>query len=545
MRPPSATGLDARAPVRRLPMPWLESPRGVGLLVATGVLMGISPRLIPVLAADFPLNDGGLFLAMADDLRRSEFALPITTGYNLDSIPFAYPPLAIYMLAFLAGLGIDPIEVLRWLPALISVLTLPLVYLVARDLLGSWRLAGMAVGVFAILPRSYEWLITGGGLTRSLGMFLALLAIWQGVRLIRWPSRTHVALTGLAGGLTLLTHPEAAMFVFLSLGLFLLSFGRSVRLFTLMAGAGVIGIAVALPWLVTTAARHGTDILVGAADTRTAQLAQTLRELLFGHFTGAADLNVFLGIGLLGLLVQVARRRYLLPAWFAVVSVGIVAAGFTYAMVPWAMLTAIVLSEVVLPAVARLVPVRQYGRAVMAAGLVGAGLLSSLATGYDTNAPLHSLSRDQRIAMEWVSSHLPEDARVAVITGVPWQIDATSEWFPVLARRHSLATPQGYEWTQAFGERVRRHGALQQVCARRTLGCLDSWLGEFSLAVDYVYVPKGKLAGLGSQGDCCPAMRTAIRDAHVVYDGAGATIVRMERAARASRQGEGTAPSTP
>lgn len=359
-------------------------------------------------------------------------------------------------------------------------------------------------------------------------MLFALLAIWQGVRLIRWPSRTHVALTGLTGGLTLLTHPEAATFVLISLGIFLLSFGRSPRAIGYVVASGVIGVAVALPWLVIVTMKHGASVLLSAADTRSAQFVTTLRELVFGHFIGAVDLNLFLGIGLLGLFLQLGRRRYLLPAWVASVSVLIVAAGFTFAMVPWAILTAIVLAEVILPAAGRLAPHPPYATAVMTAGLVGAGLLSSLATGYAEDAPLHAVSGEQRISMEWASVHLPSDARVAVITGLPWQIDATSEWFPVLSQRHSVATPQGYEWMPAFNQRRLSHGALQQVCARRGLGCVETWGKHYEVEVDYVYIPKGKLGGLGSRGDCCPAIRSEVKSTlRVVYDGPGATIARI------------------
>ncbi|MDA8201717.1 MAG: hypothetical protein M0Z49_02965 [Chloroflexi bacterium] len=50
-----------------------------------------------------------------------------------------------------------------------TVLMLPVFYLLARRLLGSWLPAVVALGAFALLPRTFDWLIPGGGVTRAPG----------------------------------------------------------------------------------------------------------------------------------------------------------------------------------------------------------------------------------------------------------------------------------------------------------------------------------------------------------------------------------------
>lgn len=506
---------------------WQHGWREVALYLLPALVLGAVVRLVPVLAADFPLNDGGLFLAMMEDIERAGFILPATTTYNLDSIPFAYPPLALYQGAGLMAIGLDPVVLLRVIPVVLSIATIPLVYVVAKDLLGSWLTAGVAALSFALLPRSYEWLITGGGITRSLGMLFALLAIWQGTRLIVRASPLRVVLTGVLGGLTLLTHPEASIFVVVTLAVFLLAFGRSRRALVSVAAAGGIGLLVAAPWWVSVIGAHGPDALLGAAGSRSLVFAHVLRDFVFGQFTGASALDIFLGIGFVGLLIQFGRRRYLLPLWLVSVVALILGAGFTFATVPWAMLTAVAIVEVILPAASRLVRVPDRGRFVVASGLLGAGVLASLATGYGVSSPIHGLSVEQREAMAWVKANVPQDAQFVVVTGTEWWLDATSEWFPALARRESLATVQGYEWTDAFLARAARSNALQDQCARRLATCLDSWQEYFDVRVDYVYLANGRLAGLASPDDCCPALRADLRRSfEVVYEGDGATIIR-------------------
>lgn len=500
--------------------------REILLLMVPAVLLGAVVRLVPMLTVDFPLNDGGLFVVMSEDLRSAGFVLPEATTYNLDSIPFAYPPLALYLVAGLAGIGFDPFALARWIPFVASVATIPLVYLVSNELINSWRAAAVAAMAFALIPRGYEWLITGGGLTRGPGMVAALITVWLGLRLIKGSkSLARLVLTGVCGGVTALTHPEASVFVAVTLAVFLMSAGRSWGSVRSVLLAGAIGLITSAPWWVTVLSVHGPSVLIGAADSRTVQFGYAARQFIFGNFTGASDLNIFLGLGFIGLLLELARRRYFVPVWLVAIAAIIVSAGFTFAALPWAILMAIGVTEVVVPTVGRLAGEQPRVRLVVVGGLLAAGALSSLATGYSTASPLHGLSTEQREAMEWVRTETAVDATFVIVSGTRWQHDATSEWFPVIARRHSLATVQGYEWTDEFADRAGKHQLLQDLCAFRTLGCVQSWLDHFDLEANYIYVPKGQLAGLASPGDCCPALREDLtRSLEVVYDGDGATV---------------------
>jgi len=508
--------------------------RGAATVLAEAVLLaalavGALVRAVPVLSTGFPLHDGGLFLVMIQDLRDAGFVLPHTTTYNLDQIPFVYPPFALYLTAALNAIGFDLIVLIRFIPLLASIATIPVVYLIALHLSERRSIAAVSAIAFALAPRSYEWLVVGGGLTRAPGTLFALLAIWQGMRLIRQPSPGRIALTGILGGLTVLTHPEASLFCLVSLALLAVARGRNRQALGAMVVAAVIAAAVAAPWIWATAAQHGPGVLIGAANSRNTGLGATLRSLLFGQFTGATAFDVFLGLGFIGALLEVGRARYFVPIWVLAIPALVVAAGFTYAMVPWSILIAVAVVDVLLPAVARLTHGRRFGRPVLELGLLGAGVLASLATGYATTSPLHALGAENRTAMTWSATNLPDGAKVAVVTGLGWWNDATSEWFPAIARRVSVATPQGYEWTAKFARRQEIYRVLQDTCAVRLAECVLRWADKYGVAVDYVYVPKGKLAGLASDVDCCPALRESLRRSYpVVYDGAGATIVRIE-----------------
>src|SRR5436309_1940127 len=170
-----------------------QIPVGPALLGAALVL-GLVLRLAPILLADFPLGDGGLFAVMAQDLRRSGFALPEFTTYNGGGIPFAYPPLGLYLLALAPG---DPISTERWLPLVWSMLAIPAAYLLARELSGSRR-AGVASVIFAVMP--ITWAIEGGGVTRALAFALFLYALWRLTVLLRRPGLRNAVVAGVLFG---------------------------------------------------------------------------------------------------------------------------------------------------------------------------------------------------------------------------------------------------------------------------------------------------------------------------------------------------------
>lgn len=101
-------------PVKRLNLPLTEISV---VFLFWAMLFGAVVRFTPVILTDFPINDGGLFYVMAEDLRRAGYVLPDYTTYNAASIPFAYPPLGIYFVAILSDIFMIPsLQLFRWLP---------------------------------------------------------------------------------------------------------------------------------------------------------------------------------------------------------------------------------------------------------------------------------------------------------------------------------------------------------------------------------------------------------------------------------------------
>lgn len=495
--------------------PWLPN----ALILALIVVIGLAMRAVPVIGTGAPLNDGGLFVAMAEDIRRAGFALPETTSYNQDGLPFAYPPLGLYLLAALTEFtGIPAIQWIRFVPLVFATASIVLVYPVAVHVLGARSLGLTATMAFALLPRSYEWLIVGGGITRAPGLFLALGAINLALLTVRRPEmsvRKAVA-AALVLGLAGLTHPEAAVFGGVSIALLVLSACPRRQGAAVVALVGLTAAIVVAPWIVIVLLRHGAEPFLAASESR--NLAQALLRLASLDFTGAPVLPVVGILGAAGFVLEAIHGRYLLPGWIVLIFLTTPAAAATFSMLPWALLIA---------SVANYVPRKRRLRNLLAAGAVLAfAIVSAYLAPLRLDSPLWALSDDERAAMAWIERETPADAQFLVVAGIRWEADASSEWFPVLAQRHSVGTPQGYEWTSraTWTERVATHDAAAR-CALDGPSCLDDQVA--ATGVDYVYIPKGPRAGPLSRSDCCAALRAALRlgpGYSVVYDGPGASI---------------------
>ena len=173
------------------------------------LLVGGYIRLSMGLTATFPLNDGGLFYQMTQELVANHFRLPLFTAYNHLDIPFAYPPLAFYLTGALNQLfGWSLLDIYRIFPAVITVLTIPAFYLLARDLTDDDNHLSLAVLIFALLPVTYVWAIMGGGVARSLAYLFALLALHYVIKLFRNQRNKYLLPAALLLSAAILSHPE-------------------------------------------------------------------------------------------------------------------------------------------------------------------------------------------------------------------------------------------------------------------------------------------------------------------------------------------------
>jgi hypothetical protein len=347
---------------------------------------------------------------------------------------------------------------------------------------------------------------------------------------------------GTLAGLTLLTHPAAALFTAISAALIWTFEGRNRQSLAWSGAAVGVAFLVAAPWATLVIQHHGVagllDIQNNGPDPRS-----TLISLVVGRITGNPFVDPLALLGLGMAILSLVRRRLLLPIWF-------LAAAFLawqYAMVPLGLLVGVATVDLAVvgdrstrrsdwpraPGAPAAFGSARWGPSV---GLGLLALILIIETGaaglavFNPGAPLHALSPERREAMAWIAANLEDDARFAVVSGDSWAVDPDSEWFPALAQRVSVATVQGSEWLggAAFREQLTAHGKLQDCVEAGSVACVRAWLADWR--VDYLFIPKGHRHGPNSVPDCCADLRAdLIGDPSFtpIYDGGGASILRV------------------
>jgi hypothetical protein len=523
------------------PRPTALSSRRVELLaVSVPLLLGMLVRIAPVAGAGFPVGDGGMFYVMVREIQQAGMAIPATTAYNGAGIPFAYPPLGLWLVALLGNiLPVSLPDLFQWWPVFCSILMLPVFYLLARRLLGSWFAAVVALGAFALLPRSFEWFIVGGGVTRAPGYLFALLAMYAMLLALDTHRRRFVAGAALAAGLAIMTHPNAALLTVLSLvalaTLQRLSRRSLATLAVVLAGAAL----VSAPWWLVDLLRFGAAPLLSAAGTgsQAGPLAGVYRLLTF-DFAEEPFMPWITGLAVLGLAWSLARRRFFLPAWLVAIILLDATAAPTDSTIPLALLATVGLLEVVAPRLAgaagaaadltgpESLPSRPVRLTLVA--LLGLTFLGAIFRPIESGSPDQVLAPDVRASMAWVAADTPAKATFLVVTGRDWFSDEVSEWFPALTDRGSVATVQGYEWLGSDRWwRQQDANADLRTCSTAADACLTAWMQKYGVTPTYVYLPKGRIGGPFSAEDCCVGLRQTLRaspDYTVAYDGPGASI---------------------
>lgn len=416
-----------------------------GVIVVLAVALGALLRVPWVTEADFPLNDGGFVYAMVRDLQAASYALPDFTSYNAGDLPFAYPPLMLYAAAALDDLGPwSLLDVFLFVPALLGVASILAFAALARAVLGRGLAAAVATLAYALLPMSSMWLTMGGGLTWSAGALFSLLALYQATLLFQRGQRRYIATTAVLSALTVLSHPETALFTAYSAVLLFFAFGPSWGSFRNAVVVSIGVLVLASPWWLSVVARHGVEPFLVLGDDGSAWLSGPKELLLLSGVTHE-DLFPFLAmLAVLGVLGSLRDRRYLLPVWLVLPYLLQGRSADQRAVVPIAMLVGVAVIEV-LPALLPAAFSRARGRLSRTAQLAAGALVLYLvaSTSVSLAGQLQPLDPEHREAMTWVSEHTPPSSIFLVASHGDWYRDRAAEWFPVLAGRESVATVQG------------------------------------------------------------------------------------------------------
>lgn len=524
---------------------WLDQRRAEIVLLAAVTAVGGGVRASFVLASDFPLNDGGMFYSIVSDISGNSWRMPEELSYNGAGIPSAYPPLAFYLTRVFEVLtGAETLTSQRVLPLVFSTAAIAPFYVLARAFATRY-VAFIASWIFALVPRSFDWELGGGGLTRAPGLFFALVAVaCLALVAFREARLAAVIVAGAAASLAVLAHPQMGLFVIYS-GAVFLAFARERTVVARRMGlAAMIAAAGVAPWLVLALSHVGVAPYLAAAQTGTHGPAAV--QVLGPSFFSEPLFPIVAALGAIGFVWCVGTRAWLVPVWAIAIMVLDPRKAETLGAAPVALLGAFALMHVLLPVLAGYsegtpsmpgaaggLDVRQRLGLYCILGFV---LLGAILAPLRSTSPLHSLSPVVRDTLGRIDSEVAPDATFLVITGEEhWALDALSEWFPALTNRPSLGTVQGTEWLSGrqFAKQINAYEDLQD-CANEEIDCLAEWAAAHGHEFDHVFIPRDVYAADGREemDECCALLLSALErssDYHLVLDSPGGKVYRRGR----------------
>jgi hypothetical protein len=448
------------------------------LILIIAILIGGWFRFMPAWLAGFPVNDGGMFYAMMKDLKANHFVPPLYTTYNLINIPFAYPPLALYIGALISSVfKISEFEILRWLPAFVNMLTIPALYFLAKEITGDKLKSASAAFVFAFTPHLLEWLSMGGGLTRSFGTLFMMLTALFSFRMFVYGHNKYILLTILFGSLTALSHTESTVFAIALPILFWLFTSRSIRgvMLGLIVAIGVFALAGA--WYGFIISRHGLNPFLSAFQTGGQTPLAFLLLFNIRNITAEPFIDLVGVIGVLGMITLLSTKRYLIVAIYILVYLVQPRSAHTIVNIPLSIAAGDFLVDTLLVKIKKPCFLIIVAVPILLANIIYHSYVTSL----------NHVSDEERTAFQWIQDNTPEDSRFLVLTGEPVPFcDSTSEWFPALTDRHSLTTTQGKEWIVGGEmEDILEQKANIEKCLDEGIECVK---GDYGEKPDYIYI---------------------------------------------------------
>lgn len=215
----------------------------------------------------YPSGFAGLYTLMAETISESGFQLPqFVPYYGPGSMPFAYPPVGFYLMAFFTSVFKIPTFVyLRFAPPIFMWLALIPLTLLTYEITKSRSASIIASVIVVTSQRIFMIQGTSGGIVRGLAFLFAFLGLY--FFMLSMNSNKNIKfslLSGLFIGLTALTHLSYVEFVLLFLIAYLVTHIFSKRVWRTLIISGGVALCLVLPWVFTMVHRYGWTVFLRA-----------------------------------------------------------------------------------------------------------------------------------------------------------------------------------------------------------------------------------------------------------------------------------------
>jgi len=436
-------------------------------------LIGVLVRFPYLTSKDeFPFGDGGLFVEMIYAIKDNNYLLPSFVNYNGYQIPFAYPPFGFYLALFFARVfGLSVLQSVQILPVIINLITIIVFVFLAAELTKDKVELFLSAGIFSIVLQTYLWTAKGGGLSRSPGFLFTALTVYLFFLYQKHDKRLYLILSAIAFGLATASHLEWGLISGASIFAFVLFFGKyktKQDIYNLLI-FGIISALVTSPWWGTVIYKFGITPFINAWNVAEMDIQQFFEKFFSGamfRVTIFSAKDFLLPIfGAIGFIVAfTSKDRMILPIWLLITYIAAPKNSPISGLLPLVILIAIGLRSIDRVLIYLFEKIKITFKPNIS--ILYLFVIMFLSAPQLFNKPIISrLSLLERTAIEYVKENTSADSKFVILTPTDWHSADAAEWFPYLAQRQSLTTPQGLEWVSAteFNNIVEQVTILSQM----------------------------------------------------------------------------------
>ncbi len=415
-----------------------------------------------------PMGYAGMFTQMAQQIASANFRLPLQSPYyGPGGVPFAYPPLGLYLLAVFIKLTGKYFIFLRLVPPLLSLISLiPLFYLM-RELTKSAAAAAFTAIIAATSLDLYIAHAWASGIVRAPAFIFALLSMYFFIRHRNQPSRKNIFWTGVFFGLTILTHLEYALFCFA----WIVCWTILSRDFLKRALDSLISIAIgaliSLIWILPVLFRYGMSVVLNAFGTHgngsfisRAFNPAGLIKLLWVNLSPISSDKIVALLVLVGILALIVKKDYILLVFYFFIILAF-PDGSRFVFLVGSLIAGLGLSFTVeqLP---RLFPERIKFLSRTASIIVALVILTFIwVSGFLVLGNLSPVLDDTTLDLaQYIQRDLPAGKSYLALTN-----QDEAEWMPFLFQREPVVSQWGSEWLGTYDQQTF-WGALFHDCEK-------------------------------------------------------------------------------
>ena len=426
---------------------------------------------------------------MSKQIAAGNFLLPLySPHYGPGGIPFAYPPLGLYLFSVFIKLTGKYYIYLIWMPPIYTLISLIPLYYLSYELFKSPYAGAFTVVIAATSSDLYIAHAWAAGIARAPAFIFALFSIYFFHRHFNSPSKNNIVLTGLFFGLALLSHLAYGLFCFVWIVCWTL-LKPSLRRIIDSTISICLGLLIALIWIIPISSRFGGAIFLNAFNSHSSGdsasfLATGLsawgRLIVQNTLPIRSNLLMMVLIGI-GAFFLIKKKEFTLLLFYLLVIL-FFPENARFVFLIGSLIAGFGLSTVI----EQLLEIFPKEKNLLAQSL-SIGLVLFI-IGFLWYNGCRSLNNQSPIIenatfelAENIQTILPLDSKYLALIK-----QDEAEWLPFLFQRDPIVSQWGSEWLGAYDEQTYLMSLFRDCQERQDWPCVENVIGETGTQPDFL-----------------------------------------------------------